>query len=223
MRWIAFVVSLLAHVVVEADLLDQTAAHLLAQSQLAHPDAVVSVSMQPMDPRLRLPTCDAPEFGIQSNTLVGRVGVSARCREPRMWTLFMTGNVRVEKTIVVSTRPLARGSILTRQDLALQETDITRLRPGYLTNLDHAVGKQSKRPLHTGDVVYDRLLTPAIIVKKGDKVSVQANTGQVRVSVSGTAMQDGVQGQQIKVRNNASKRVVKAWVVQRGLVTTSVL
>ena len=62
---------------------------------------------------------------------------------------------------------------------------------------------------------------PKLHIKKGDKVTIRATHGVVTVATVGTAMRDGVAGEQIPIRNLKSNRLVNAWVIGRGLVTTA--
>ncbi len=65
-----------------------------------------------------------------------------------------------------------------------------------------------------------RQLVAPIAVNKGDEVKIRSGDGPVAVSMNGTALGDGMPGEQIAVRNVQSERVIKAWVVAPGLVST---
>jgi flagella basal body P-ring formation protein FlgA len=49
-------------------------------------------------------------------------------------------------------------------------------------------------------------------------VVIRAQTGAVNVVMPGEAMADGVPGEQIRVRNLRSQRIIKARVVEPGAV-----
>jgi flagella basal body P-ring formation protein FlgA len=50
---------------------------------------------------------------------------------------------------------------------------------------------------------------------------IMASTQGIMIKMRGTAMQDGELGQQISVKNNQSKRIVKARVSDSGLVSVT--
>ncbi|MCY1411705.1 flagella basal body P-ring formation protein FlgA [compost metagenome] len=55
-------------------------------------------------------------------------------------------------------------------------------------------------------------------MRRGDAVMIRARSSRVNVVMPGEALADGVPGQQIRVRNLQSQRVVKARVVEPGTV-----
>jgi len=65
-----------------------------------------------------------------------------------------------------------------------------------------------------------RQLDAPIAVNKGDEVRIRSGQGLIAVSMNGTALGSGMPGEQIPVRNVQSDRVVKAWIVAPGLVST---
>jgi flagella basal body P-ring formation protein FlgA len=61
-------------------------------------------------------------------------------------------------------------------------------------------------------------LDAPLVIKRGDTVSMEANIGGITVKTSGTAISDGRIGQQIRVKNNQSARVINAKVIGSGQV-----
>lgn len=69
----------------------------------------------------------------------------------------------------------------------------------------------------------DQILTPAHVemaevVRKGDQVVISAGNSTIQVKMPGEALSAGAVGEQIRVRNLNSKRVVKARVTGPGQV-----
>jgi flagella basal body P-ring formation protein FlgA len=69
-----------------------------------------------------------------------------------------------------------------------------------------------------GMVLTPALLKPQLLIKRGEKVTILADTGAVQVRMEGKALMDGARGQVIRVRNLSSKREVEAAVVAPGIV-----
>jgi flagella basal body P-ring formation protein FlgA len=86
--------------------------------------------------------------------------------------------------------------------------------------LDRVVGWTVRRATATDTVLSARQLMAPIAVNKGDEVRIRSGGGPIAVSMNGTALGDGMPGEQIAVRNAQSDRVIKAWVVAPGLVST---
>lgn len=178
------------------------------------------VQVNRLDPRLRLPQCDEPlTASLESPAQpLGRVTVRVRCEGSAPWTVFVPAQVRLFRQVVVISRPLKRENVLTEQDLSLVERDVGLLNQGYLTDPGQAIGKKLTRPMLPDQILAPVHLQQAEVIRKGDQVVITARGAAVSVRMPGEALSDGAPGQQIRVRNQRSQRVIKARVVGPGQV-----
>ncbi|MGV8843766.1 MAG: flagellar basal body P-ring formation chaperone FlgA [Pseudomonas sp.] len=178
------------------------------------------VQINRLDPRLRLPVCDQElSVSLQSPAQpIGRLTLSVRCEGSRPWSVFVPGEVRLYRDVVIVRRPLNRGSVLRAADIALLERDVGLLNQGYLTDLNQALGKQLTRPLQTDQVLSPSNLELAEVISRGDQVVISASSGTISVRMPGVALRDGAVGEQIQVRNQSSQRVIRARVMGPGQV-----
>jgi len=102
--------------------------------------------------------------------------------------------------------------------VALRERDVGTLGQGFLTDLDQAVGMKMLRPTVIDQVLTPQHLEQAEVVQKGDHVVIIARSGSLSVRMPGEALSKGGQGEQIRVRNLNSQRVVKARITGPGQV-----
>ena len=192
-------------------------AHLLQQ----HADEPqVAIQVDQLDRRLRLKLCSEP---LQTHTKAGSgrsfrqtVGVSCNGKSP--WSLYVPVTVSLKKRILVATRELPRGSLLTAGDLRLEWRDVSRLRRGYLEDLALATGQRLERDLHQDDPLTPRMVTAPRSIKRGARVTILGQVGQIQVRMPGKALADGSVGDRIRVQNQSSKRNIEATVVAAGLV-----
>ncbi|HDZ57773.1 MAG TPA: flagellar basal body P-ring formation protein FlgA [Pseudomonas xinjiangensis] len=187
-------------------------------------DARYEVAVNRLDSRLRLPLCppDALEASLESpSTPVGRVTVRLSCNSDVQWRLFVPAQVSLFQQVLVAVRPLARHSVISPQDVALQERDTGLLRDSYLTDPKQAVGMRLRRPMGADAVFSPSQLEQDEIVKRGDKVVISAANSQIAVKMPGEAMESGALGSQIKVRNSRSGRTVSARIVAPGQVAVA--
>lgn len=178
------------------------------------------VQINRLDPRLRLPVCDQElSVSLQSPAQpIGRLTLSVRCEGSRPWSVFVPGEVRLYRDVVIVRRPLNRGNVLRAADIALLERDVGLLNQGYLTDLNQALGKQLTRPLQPDQVLSPSNLELAEVISRGDQVVISASSGTISVRMPGVALQDGAVGEQIQVRNQSSQRVIRARVMGPGQV-----
>ncbi|MBS7663090.1 flagellar basal body P-ring formation protein FlgA [Pseudomonas lalucatii] len=178
------------------------------------------IQINRLDPRLRLPACDQDLTASLENPAdpIGRVTVRVRCPGSAPWTVFVPGQVRLFRDVVIANRPLKRNSVLTERDVTLAERDLGSLSQGYLTAAGQAVGKKLTRPLLPDQVVMPIHVEAAEVIHRGDQVVIVARSGTVNVRMPGEALSDGAVGRQIRVRNQRSQRVIRARVVGPGQV-----
>lgn len=178
------------------------------------------IQINRLDPRLRLPLCDQDlSTSLESPAQpIGRVTLRVRCDGSSPWTVFVPGQVRLYREVVTANRPLKRDNVVTEMDVGLAERDVGLLNQGYLTSLQQAIGKKLTRALLPDQVLAPVHVQQAEVIRKGDQVVISARSGGISVRMPGEALSDGALGKQISVRNQRSKRVVKARVTGPGQV-----
>ena len=80
------------------------------------------------------------------------------------------------------------------------------------------MGMVSKRSIRQGEVVRLSNMAPPLLVAKGDHVKITAAAGQLSVSTNGIALTKGRKGEQIRVRNIGSEKILRARITGQGRV-----
>lgn len=188
--------------------------------QQRYPKGEFTMSVSNIDPRLTLPSCNEPmQFKLHGNRRdYGHLTVRARCAGEKPWTIYVSANVEVKTAVVVSTRPLQRGEIIQTSMVELQQRSLNGLGQYFFENLDDVLGKQVMHSTSGQRVIRGNMLDDAIAIKRGDKVTIIAKNEALAVKMNGTALSDGQKGEQIRVRNNRSQRIIKAEVLGSGEV-----
>ena len=115
-------------------------------------------------------------------------------------------------------KSVRRGELFTMNSLLVEKKDLSTLRSGYISDSELIINKQASRNLRVGSVIYKSNLTEPRLIKRGEKVHINASTPNLDISMAGIAMMDGIKGQNIRVRNIKSKRFIQATVVKPGQV-----
>jgi flagella basal body P-ring formation protein FlgA len=204
-----------------ANLSDEVHELLSKRAKARYPTADVTVRTLALDPRLRLAPCETLELVPRGDNLYGRVPVAVRCLAPQPWSVFLTGDVDVTLPVAVASRSLPRGTKIGPGDLILEAKNLARLRNQYLTDIDAAVGMEIRSPLQPNSAIYASMLKHPLAVRRGERVTILAQRGSVAIRAHGEALQDGITGAQIRVKNRQSERTVHAWVQGPGLVATT--
>ncbi len=173
-----------------------------------------------LDSRLKLAPCteELEAFTPPGRKRTGRTTVGVRCSGVKPWSLYVPVTVSIMGEVVVATRDLLRGQMISPSDIRLEERDLTQLHSGYLSNLDLAEGKRVKRTIRRGGIVKPVQIAAPTLIKKGAEVTIKASSDRIQVTTKGKALGPGGIGERIRVRNLRSKKVVEATVVDAGTV-----
>ncbi|MES9959640.1 MAG: flagellar basal body P-ring formation chaperone FlgA [Sedimenticola sp.] len=196
------------------------AARSYAEGQISPSDARVEIEVGKLDKRLRLHSCSE---ALESFSPPGRQGgskltVGVRCEGDKPWTIYVPVTLAQYRTILITTRDLARGSTIGQADIRLEERDVSRLRRGYFMQPSEVLGKKVKRTTRRNQILLPSQLTAATAVERGSMVTIMARTGGIQVRMKGKALSRGVVGERIQVQNLSSQRKVEATVIEPGVV-----
>lgn len=182
-------------------------------------DASSSVEIGRLDPRLRLRSCGQalqtffPQASRKSNTTVG-----VRCPGAKPWTIYVSAKISQIAKVLVARQHLRRGSLIRADDFELKRYDINRLQYGYYTDLKEVLGKTLKRHLNLGAVLTPTAIAVSKVIKRGESVSILAETKGITIRAKGKALEAGGIGDIIRVKNLNSKREIEARVTGPGQV-----
>lgn len=178
------------------------------------------IEVGPLDPRLRVAACGAElkAFFPPGSHALGNTAVGVRCRGPNPWLLYIPVSIQINHKVLVTTRPLPRGTQLARTDFRLEERDLAKLTAGFLSDPEQAVGKVLKRPVALGMALTPKILEPPRLVRRGQRVTILAQSAGIEVQMTGKALMDGAAGTRVRVRNLGSKRIVEGIVTAVGVV-----
>jgi flagella basal body P-ring formation protein FlgA len=131
--------------------------------------------------------------------------------------LRVSAQVELSLPSLVVTRDLPRGHVLSEVDLSESQVSYMQAK-GALTEVGQALGQTLKIALRAGAPVRDRDLIRTSMVKKGEVVTIVAQSGGLKITALGQARQDGALGQTINVLNQDSKKTISAKVIGPSMV-----
>lgn len=169
-----------------------------------------------LDPRLQLTNCPSPlKTSIPGRQSLNKsVTVLVRCDEEN-WQVYIPVEINLMTPIIVASRPLARGVILNEDDLIIQMVDARFQRGHTYSDLSMIVGSRIKRVVGIGKPIQGNDIC---MVCRNDNVVITASKSGLNIVAKGTALSDGALGEQIKVKNSKSNRILDAKITGVGHV-----
>jgi flagella basal body P-ring formation protein FlgA len=105
---------------------------------------------------------------------------------------------------VFAVRPIERGALIGAADVELRPH--AGVVPAQsIASLEAVTGKEATQAIRAGAMVLAGQTRPATLVRRGERVSVQAKAAGVVVRTFATAAQDGAAGELIMVESMAGK------------------
>ncbi|WP_455234529.1 flagellar basal body P-ring formation chaperone FlgA [Thiogranum longum] len=178
------------------------------------------VRLGQLDPRLRLKSCSQPLEGFMppGGRVIGNTTVGVRCSDEGGWNIYVSARINVFGPVLITRQPIARGSSIQDRDLELVERNLANLPYGYYTDSQPVTEMLAKRTIAAATVITPQMLQAPKLVKRGERVTVIAESGPLQVRSTGKALNDGKSGDSVRIQAEGSKRVVDGIVVSQGVV-----
>jgi flagella basal body P-ring formation protein FlgA len=180
----------------------------------------VEVRVGNLDSRLRLTKCSQDlDLNLKDSSKTGgNINVQVSCSGSSAWTILVPAQAKVYRSVAVAGRNLQRGDLVSAADLSSDIKDVGDLRIGFALTPEAIIGKEIKFAVNKGETFRNSALDAPLVIKRGDVVSMESSAGEIVVRTSATAVSDGRIGQQIRVKNNQSARIINAKVIGVGKV-----
>ncbi|MEJ2764179.1 flagellar basal body P-ring formation chaperone FlgA [Photobacterium sp. MCCC 1A19761] len=179
----------------------------------------LTVKAANLDSRLKLGHCTAPlDVSVPGKqSLSGNITVLVRCPTDG-WQVYVPVQTQLLLPRVVAIKPLARGAVLTNADLDVQLVE-ARFQRGVLFDApEQIIGSKVKRNVNIGEAIEGNDIC---LVCRNDAVLIKAGHSGFNVITKGIALSDGSLGEQVRVQNSKSKRIVDGVITGVGEVTVS--
>jgi len=195
----------------------------VAQTQSVSADTVV---LAPLDPRLQVRACDGPLA--MDLPFASAETVRVRCAQPA-WQLYVRVNMPVravaqppsqavpkppeKRQVLVAAVPLQRGMRLTAEHVRLAEVDALGLPVQVLEQVSQVLHAELARDVRADTPLRSQDIRPTVLVKRGQMVLISIGQAQgFQISARVEALQDGRYGEQIKLKNRDSGRMLTGLV-----------
>lgn len=172
------------------------------QQQTAALPGKVSYQVDEIDPRLVLPQCEKLEpFLPAGSQLLGKTSVAVRCLEKNTWSIFVPVQIRINRTLLVSTKSLSAGHTLSEEDMSAQTLEVTQ--EGGIANIDMVQGKILRTNIAAGQIFKEEMLRAPFSVTQGQTVPLLIQGERFNIRSAGVALNNASMGQSVRIRNNA--------------------
>jgi flagella basal body P-ring formation protein FlgA len=180
----------------------------------------IEIQIGKLDPRLRLSTCEGQmqAFMPAGSRRNGNTTVGVRCLHDKPWSLYVPVSIKLMRNVVILRNNLPRGVTLTAADLDLRRIDISTGGGDYFQDPEKVMGRVLTRSVRAGRQLNRHDIAAADMVKRGERVTLLAESQGFAVRMQGTALSDGASGELIQVKNVKSSRIIEGIVMAPGII-----
>lgn len=176
--------------------------HLPAQGRVA-------ITVPSIDPRITIKPCDFLQAKMPDKKKGSNLNVKVYCEGNNPWKIYLPVKVNQQIPILVTQNILAKGTVIDHTNTVVEFIDANRIRGESINNVQSIAGGRLKRRLSKGAIISPRNIC---LVCKGGSVTIFAKSNDFMVKTIGLAMSDGSMGQQVKIKNSKSGRIINARV-----------
>jgi flagella basal body P-ring formation protein FlgA len=172
-----------------------------------------------LDARLALPACGAaltstvPELRANQSRLLVRMG----CASPA-WTINVPVEIRRTHEVLVMKRAVSRAQSIDVSDVDVQKRVLPGLASPFLASPAELKGRVTRRPVPAGTALSADALTAALLIHRGQNVTLAAISNGIEVRAPGLALADAPTHGRVRVQNLNSLKVIEGVADTEGVV-----
>lgn len=182
------------------------------------PEMTVELSNRTM--RLYVPTSSLASVIVENVDFDQRTKrFSAYVSTPDSKSSRVTGRLQKMLNVPVPNRRILKGELISSQDIVWIKTPSNRVQPNIIMHPDDLVGKTPMRGLRSGSPVRSSDVERPVIIRKGSLVTMVLKTPMMTLTSQGKAIENGSDGDVIRLTNTQSNTVIQAIVSGAGVAT----
>lgn len=166
-----------------------------------------------LDARLKMPKC-SNSLDIQpmhQKWLKANASFRIKCQQPG-WAVVLPVKFRAYADTWFSTQSLPRGHIIQPQDIKKTRIDLLQTYQDFFSIHENLIGREVTRNISAHKRFSQRLLKIPSTIQRNQTVDIIAKSDKIHIRSKGVALENGKLGEQIRVKNIKSNRIIKARV-----------
>jgi flagella basal body P-ring formation protein FlgA len=126
-------------------------------------------------------------------------------KTPRHQEFFFNFTLQAKLPVIIATQKIGFHTPLTFKNTRIKTVAFQNFRGTPITSIGNHV-YQSKFTIQSGSIILKRNIEPLYLVRRNHTVSATINDGGVHIIFSATALQSGIKGDTIKIRDDRQKQ-----------------
>ncbi len=189
-------------------------------------DDMIEVDLTTRDLRLFVPSGSASSIAVRDLVYDPRsrrfsAVLLAPADDPRATTIAIQGRVHPVVEVPVLANRVAADTVIGENDIAFVQVRQDRIDHNIIVEPGNLIGKAPKRATQPGRALRSSDVRRPVLVEKGGLVTMSIDQPGMSLSARGKALDNGSEGDTVRVTNIQSNTVVEARVSGPGRVTVT--
>jgi len=151
-------------------------------------------------------------------SLLGKKTINLKLNTNPVTIISVLAEIRATANVYVFNKSLGRHVLITENDFTETPRDLTFIPKGFVRNKKNILDKESAVYIRAGQPIFPYMIREVPLVRFKQKIKLRWADPLVSVQVEGLALEDGYEGQEIKVMNLGSSKKLKGKVIAPGVV-----
>lgn len=130
--------------------------------------------------------------------------------------------VRVFKEVVIANRQIFRGELFDEKDLIIRKREVTRYAGNFITEKSAVIGKRATQYISQNQIIVERMIAKPPVIQRAKEVTIVLNKPGMQLTTKGVALENGFEGETIRVKNINSNKTINAKVIDATTVVVNV-
>lgn len=175
-----------------------------------------NVTIKPIANHIKLQRCHNPVISMQyPATMLKKQLLSISCGKP-YWHVYLQMQVSAIVPVVVAKKMILPHTLLNSDNLMTQQVNTSQLQHGYFSSLNHFPKSKTNTYIKQGAIITPRMLQKQFDVLARQNIKIISNADHVSVMMKGVALQSGMVGDRIKVKNIKTKKVLEGSIIDNN-------
>ena len=170
----------------------------------------ISISEPKLAPRIHINECDTDlAVNILENHNSRNINVKISCQLPSAWQIYLPFKINKRLPVLVAVSNLNKGTTLDKDNTRINFVNVHKIRGETLSNNKSIIGAKLKRNIQKDSAIY---IKSVCVICKGESVTILASSDTFQIKTNGTALSNGTIGDQIRIKNTRSGKIITARV-----------
>lgn len=174
--------------------------------------------------RLYVPANTIAKVGVEDASYDPRTGrftaiVMAPANDPRAIRHRITGRLHKMTEVPVLTRRIMGKEVISKRDIKWIRIRSDRIRRDTIIRANDLIGMAAKRGLNPGRPLHASVVQRPVLVARGSLVTISLKAPKMILTARGKALQNGSDGDTVRITNIRSNKIIEAEVTGMGKVS----